>query len=86
MLISPDLSKVHWLTFSVAVIESTKKAGVAQKEAFLKEADKRAKVIFDKADANRDKKIAFEGIKNKKMIIEKAACEPCGICQMLFRV
>ena len=66
MLISPDLSKVHWLTFPVAVIESTKKAGVAQKEAFLKEADKRAKVIFDKADANRDKKIAFEGIKNKK--------------------
>ena len=50
----------------MAVIESTKKAGVAQKEAFLKEADKRAKVIFDKADANRDKKIAFEGIKNKK--------------------
>ena len=49
----------------MAVEESTKKAGVAQKEAFLKEADKRAKVIFDKADANRDKKIAFEGIKNK---------------------
>ena len=57
------LSKVHCLTFSVAVKESTKKAGAAQKEAFLKEADKRAKVIFDKADANRDKKIAFEGIK-----------------------
>ena len=47
----------------MAVKESTKKAGAAQKEAFLKEADKRAKVIFDKADADRDKKIDFEGIK-----------------------
>ena len=86
MLIRPYLSKVHCLTFSVAVKESTKKAGAAQKEAFLKEADKRAKVIFDKADANRDKKIAFEGIKNKEIIIEKAAREPCGIFQMFFRV
>ena len=47
----------------MAVKESTKKAGAAQKEAFLKEADKRAKVIFDKADADRDKKIDSEGIK-----------------------
>ena len=66
MLIRPYLSKVHCLTFSVAVKESTKKAGAAQKEAFLKEADKRAKVIFDKADADRDKKIDFEGIEIKK--------------------
>ena len=56
----------------MAVQESTKKAGVSQKEAFLKEADRRTKVIFDKADVNKDKKIAFEG-KNLKIIKKRFA-------------
>ena len=48
-------------TFEAAVQAQVKKAGVAKREALTKEADRRVKVIYEKADSDQNGKIDFPG-------------------------
>ena len=48
-------------TFEAAVQAQVKKAGVAKREALTKEADRRVKVIYEKADSDQNGKIDFTG-------------------------
>ena len=48
-------------TFEAAVQAQVKKAGVAKREALTTEADRRVKVIYEKADSDQNGKIDFTG-------------------------
>ena len=49
-------------TFEAAIQAQVKKAGVAKRGALTKEADRRVKVIYEKADSDQNGKIDFAGM------------------------
>ena len=49
-------------TFEAAIQAQVKKAGVAKRGALTKEADRRVKVMYEKADSDQNGKIDFAGL------------------------
>ena len=49
-------------TFEAAIQAQVKKAGVAKRGALTKEADRRVKVMYEKADPDQNGKIDFAGM------------------------